>query len=96
MHNTQKSGTMKKLVHIGINNHILQATNIDEVDIDADLVEQSLVDSMGVILLQCMLDEEYGLEVSKEQFIADLRTIRKIGNYIDERTPMPMPEKYAC
>jgi acyl carrier protein len=58
-------------------------TSGGEVDCDADLLECGLIDSMGLLTLQSIADETYGVFIPDTVFIAQLRTINKISTYIE-------------
>jgi hypothetical protein len=54
------------------------------VDCDADLLESGLIDSMGLLTLQSVADETYGVFIPDAVFIAQLRTLGRIAAHIDE------------
>ena len=52
------------------------------VNEDDDLFEYGVIDSMGLIILTCIIEENNGLKISPELLIAELRSPRAIADYI--------------
>jgi acyl carrier protein len=53
------------------------------VDCDADLVESGLIDSMGLLTLQSLAEETYGVLIPEAIFVAELRTLTQVAAYLD-------------
>src|SRR5262249_45754968 len=53
------------------------------LDIDQDLLESSVIDSMGLVTLQCLVEEAYGVYIPEAVFVAELRSLRRIASHID-------------
>jgi|GEM_PF-3228381 len=56
-----------------------------EEQIDADLLEAGIIDSMGVALFQELLSEKFDIDVPTEKFIVELRTLRSIADYVQRQ-----------
>lgn len=54
-----------------------------EVDPNADLVGAGQIDSMGIIQLQSLIEELFGVVVPTALFVAELRTITRIVAYLE-------------
>jgi acyl carrier protein len=53
------------------------------IDCDADLLESGMIDSMGLMALQAVAEETYGVYIPQAVFIAELRTLAKVAAYLD-------------
>ena len=49
----------------------------------ADLVDSGIIDSMGLLSLQTMIEEHYGVLIPQELFIMELRSLTSIAVYLD-------------
>jgi acyl carrier protein len=60
----------------------------ESVDPNADLVETGQVDSMGLVQLQALIEELFGVSIPGPVFVAELRTLARIAAYLEreERT----------
>jgi fatty-acyl-CoA synthase len=58
------------------------------VDVNLDLVESGLIDSMGLLMLQSLIAESYGVEIPEAVFVAELRSLQRIASYL-ELQPRP-------
>jgi acyl carrier protein len=50
---------------------------------DDDLVESGLIDSMGLLMLASMIEDLYELVIPEAVFVAELRTLARVGAYIE-------------
>jgi len=50
---------------------------------DEDLVESGFIDSMGLLAMQCLIDENYGVSIPAVVFAVELRTINGVARYLD-------------
>jgi acyl carrier protein len=57
--------------------------NIEVPSVDTDLIESSLLDSLSLVELIALLEEELGIEISLHEVDIDsFRSIRRIGELI--------------
>ncbi|GAA4343522.1 phosphopantetheine-binding protein [Kangiella taiwanensis] len=70
-----------KLISLCQEYEIIPANNIEH-QLDADLLESGIIDSMGVVMFQELLSEKFGMDVPTEKFIIELRTLRAIAGYV--------------
>ncbi len=71
---------LQSLITLCKENEIIPAdTTINE---DDDLFEYGVIDSMGLTILTLIIEENYGLQISPELLIAELRSPRAIADYI--------------
>ncbi len=54
----------------------------EEIDCTMDLVESGMIDSMGIMILQSIIDENYNIFVPEPVFVAELRSINDVLHYI--------------
>jgi acyl carrier protein len=52
-----------------------------------DILNSGLIDSMGLIYMQAMIEQEFGVELSTEMLITELRDIDRIAAYVARNTP---------
>jgi len=64
---------------------IFAADNIEEVYYD-DLIETGIIDSMGVVCLQDQIETHFRINISIDQFVAELHTLEKLVNYLAGNT----------
>lgn len=54
-----------------------------EFDSDTDLIENEVIDSLGVLLLLTEIEKKYGIVISMERLEPDnLRTVKRITNWV--------------
>ncbi|MGD0679569.1 MAG: phosphopantetheine-binding protein [Polyangiaceae bacterium] len=53
------------------------------IDPHADLIEAGQVDSMGLVQLQALVEESFGVVVPVAVFVAELRTIARVAAYLE-------------
>lgn len=53
-----------------------------------DLIEGGFVDSMGLVYLQGVISDKFALELEPALFIAELRTIQSIADYLAKQLPL--------
>lgn len=59
-------------------------SEIKQLDPMEDLIDQGLIDSMGLMYMQGIIHENFALEINIELFIAELRNIQSIATYLTE------------
>ena len=64
--------------------------NIDEV-YHCDLIESGMVDSLGVACLQNQIETHYNVNISLEQFIAELHTLDKLVKFLAADATVQVP-----
>lgn len=74
------NGILQNLINLCRENEILPDDLV--INGDDDLFEYGVIDSMGLTLLTCIIEENFKLELSPEILIAELRTPRAIADYI--------------
>lgn len=65
---------------------VLTADNPEKY-FDENLIEGGLVDSLGVACLQEQIETRYSVEISLDQFVAELHTLEKIALYLAAHSP---------
>lgn len=50
--------------------------------LDKDLFESNIIDSMGILTMQSLIMETYGIEIPEPLFVAELRTINRVMAYV--------------
>jgi len=58
-----------------------------------DLIDNGLIDSMGMVYMQGVIAEEFALEIELELFIAELRNMHSIAAYLAEQIAQDCLEK---
>ncbi|MGD0679162.1 MAG: acyl carrier protein [Polyangiaceae bacterium] len=53
------------------------------IDPSADLVEAGLIDSMGLVQSQSLIEEGFGVLIAVPTFVAELRTLAKVAGYVE-------------
>lgn len=61
---------------------VLVGDYTDDV-LDLNLIESGIFDSMSMEMMGMMLEEYYGLEVTPQQFVVELRSLNEISAYIE-------------
>lgn len=51
---------------------------------DLNLVESGIADSMSMTMLAALIEEDYDLEITLQQFVVELRTLNEISDYIQK------------
>jgi acyl carrier protein len=54
-----------------------------QVNPDADLLEAGQIDSMGLVQLQSLIEETFGILVATPVFVAELRSMARIAAYLE-------------
>jgi acyl carrier protein len=68
----------------GILELIRNRLNIDVVDVDVDLIETGMVDSLALVTLITALEERFACELPLDDFdIDNFRSARRITRYLD-------------
>ena len=68
----------------GILELIRNRLNIDVVDVDVDLIETGMVDSLALVTLITALEERFACELPLDDFdIENFRSARRITRYLD-------------
>jgi D-alanine--poly(phosphoribitol) ligase subunit 2 len=68
----------------GILSLIRDRLNIDVVDVDVDLIETGMVDSLALVTLITALEERFACELPLDDFdIENFRSARRIIEYLD-------------
>jgi acyl carrier protein len=75
----------EKLLHLCKQNEIFQLDDL-EASIDEDLMDAGAIDSMAVITLNCLVEENFSLQIPPEVMAIELRTIRDLIQYIVENS----------
>jgi acyl carrier protein len=57
---------------------------LEHYDSSEDLIEQGIIDSMGLVYMQGIIHENFNLEIELELFIAELRNIQAIAIYLTQ------------
>jgi acyl carrier protein len=58
--------------------------NIDVVDLDVDLIETGMIDSLALVTLITALEERFACELPLDDFdIENFRSARRITQYLD-------------
>lgn len=47
-----------------------------------DLIDEGLIDSMGLLSLQSLIEDAYGLLIPQELFVMELRTLESIAGHL--------------
>lgn len=55
---------------------------LDHYDPSEDLIEQGIIDSMGLVYMQGIIHENFDLEIELELFVVELRNIQAIATYL--------------
>ncbi len=62
-------------------NHVLR--NADPADVrDEDLVGTGILDSLGLLKLLALVEDEFGVHAGQEELITQIRTIEECVDYI--------------
>ena len=71
-------------IDTGILELIRSRLNVDVVDVDVDLIETGLVDSLALVMLITALEETFACELPLDDFdIDNFRSARRITQYLD-------------
>lgn len=69
---------------VGILELIRDRLNVDVVDVDEDLIETGMVDSLSLVTLITTLEEMFACELPLDDFDLDnFRSARRITQYLD-------------
>lgn len=81
-----RTKTLNKLLHLCKENQILQSSELKRGELEnVDLIENGFIDSISLFYMQDALEEEFQLEIPTKNFFAELRTLNKIAEYIEQR-----------
>jgi acyl carrier protein len=70
---------------VGILELIRSRLNIDVADVDLDLIEKGLIDSVALVMLITALEEHFACELPLDGFdIDNFRSARRITEYLDD------------
>ena len=69
--------------------------NIENYSESEDLLEGGLLDSMGLVYMQAIIEEEFAVNLAPELFITELRNIRSIASYLAESMAQTQMESVA-
>jgi acyl carrier protein len=68
----------------GILELIRDRLNIDVVDVEVDLIETGMVDSLALVTLITVIEERFACELPLDDFdIENFRSARRITRYLD-------------
>ena len=68
----------------GILELIRDRLNIDVVDVDVDLIETGMVDSLALVMLITAVEQRFACELPLDDFdIENFRSARRITQYLD-------------
>jgi acyl carrier protein len=68
----------------GILELIRDRLNVDVVDVDADMIETGVVDSLALVTLITAIEEMFACELPLDDFdIENFRSARRITQYLD-------------
>lgn len=77
---TIHNSILQSLIAICQENEIIPLdTTVNDTD---DLFEYGVIDSMGLTILSCAIEEKFDLHIQPEIFVAELRTPKLISEYI--------------
>lgn len=69
----------------GVLELIQDRLNVDIAEVDVDLIETGLVDSLALVMLITALEEHFACELPLDDFdIENFRSVRRITEYLDE------------
>ena len=74
-----------RLLKMCVENEIFKFSDL-HASLTIDLVDYGMVDSMSLMTLQGLIDEEFNVEIATELIVIELRTIDDIINYIAKHT----------
>ena len=67
--------------------------NLEIDDMDQDLIEDGLLDSLSLVEMLLILEQEFGIEVSILDIDFDaFRTVRNLANFVDGAGPVSAEE----
>jgi acyl carrier protein len=66
--------------------HLTWSGSWDDVDADYPLLEKHVIDSLGMVKLIGVLEEEFGIEIDDEDVVPEnWRTIDSIAGFVDSK-----------
>ncbi|HEX5431830.1 MAG TPA: acyl carrier protein [Bryobacteraceae bacterium] len=69
---------------------------LEDVDIEADLIESGALDSVAVVRLLPALEEHFGVDLPLEDLaLTDLRSVKTIAELVDRAMRLPLQEEMA-
>lgn len=58
---------------------------VDVADVEVDLIENGLVDSLGLVMLISVIEDSFACELPLDDFdIDNFRSVRRITEYLDD------------
>lgn len=82
MKNNDGDNNALNLLEQCINNGIFAEDCTVEM-LDVDLLESGVMDSMSLMMLTELIEQEYKLEIDPSIFVAELRTVNQLSSYIE-------------
>lgn len=79
---TEEKNTIRELTKLCKQEGILEPDNVPGFE-NEDLVDSGVIDSMGLLSLQSMIEEHYDVLIPQELFIMELRSLTSIAAYLD-------------
>ena len=70
--------------------HAIFPTDALDSLVDADLLEQGVVDSLSLTLLVSAIEETYSVAIPIEILIGELRSLNSVADYIEANTTREM------
>lgn len=81
IHIENSSHVKESLIEICHETGIFTSDNIENIYYH-NLIESGIIDSLGVVCLQDQIETHYGIDISIDQFVAELNTLDKLVNYL--------------
>jgi D-alanine--poly(phosphoribitol) ligase subunit 2 len=64
----------------------LEGLDVDIGDPDEDLISTGVIDSLGIVTLLLAMEQEFGVEISIDDFeIDDFRSVARIADFVSRR-----------
>jgi acyl carrier protein len=80
-------GIIRRVAEIIIDELKLEDITADTFNPDMDLVDELGIDSMDLATIALVLQDEYRITIDEDDY-PQLKTIRRISEYIKERLPL--------
>jgi len=71
----------KNFVDLCVEHGLLDGGQVETM-LNDDLIESGMLDSMGIVTVQTMIQETYGIDIPTPLFIAELRSINNVIAYL--------------
>lgn len=75
---------LEKCVENGIFTENFSNDFSPEEQLNEDLLEAGIMDSMSLTMLAELINQDYGIEIELPLFIAELRSLNKVASYLEE------------